>query len=672
MPDIIDLLSSTPPPPTSYQVPLPAPSRRASSTPARPPLLSDDIDISLFTYDDELDNPPKRRRLSDDADNTFSTDVVAKPKPNRSKNSLFLFSDEDIILSSEGPPTRHSPQVDRVLPAAGHVEESDPIVFTSSAPEPSRTTVSRTAEIRRSNTITIDDDDYCGGYQERTSKSTTLSGQAGLRRMVEDIEGFSDELVPPDIDEILQGLPSDGPEASSTRPHFSSRTANLLASLESRSRSGSLGARPSHRTATPREDNDNDDELVVLDDDDAPKQNKRGPRKTSKTTNSADKEAKAREREAAKARRERERQLEKERKQREKEEKAREKAREKQLLSDLTEANKRKVDKKDSTPEMIVDLAMNFEGTDVGTQAMAFMDSLNVEHSFFDSVIPNVVKWRRKVKAHYNDSLGYWEPCPLHIRDEEHVLVLLQAQEFVDMVLTTDPSATDLTTHVSQLRSAYPNCKLIYLIQGLAPWMRKNKSSRNRAYVAEVRREMEQSEDPSSTQAPSRRRKPPNKPETTPPVDDDTIEDALLELQVTHSCLIHHTNVAPESAEWIKNFTEHVSTVPYRRERMDGNDAAFCMDGGQVKSGENKTDTYVKMLQEVNRVTASMAYGVAERYPSVLDLVTGMRRHGPGMLENVKKSTNKNGTLADARIGPAASRRLYKVFMGMNPTSTDI
>jgi crossover junction endonuclease EME1 len=397
-----------------------------------------------------------------------------------------------------------------------------------------------------------------------------------------------------------------------------------------------LGARTSHRTATPREDNDNDNDLVVLDDDDAPKPNKRGPRKTSKTTNSADKEAKAREREAAKARRERERQLEKERKQREKEEKAREKAREKQLLSDLTEANKRKVDKKDSTPEMIVDLAMNFEGTDVGTQAMAFMDSLNVEHSFFDSVIPNVVKWRRKVKAHYNDSLGYWEPCPLHIRDEEHVLVLLQAQEFVDMVLTTDPSATDLTTHVSQLRSAYPNCKLIYLIQGLAPWMRKNKSSRNRAYVAEVRREMEQSEDPSSTQAPSRRRKPANKPETTPPVDDDTIEDALLELQVTHSCLIHHTNVAPESAEWIKNFTEHVSTVPYRRERMDGNDAAFCMDGGQVKSGENKTDTYVKMLQEVNRVTASMAYGVAERYPSVLDLVTGMRRHGPGMLENVK------------------------------------
>jgi crossover junction endonuclease EME1 len=45
------------------------------------------------------------------------------------------------------------------------------------------------------------------------------------------------------------------------------------------------------------------------------------------------------------------------------------------------------------------------------------------------------------------------------------------------------------------------------------------------------------------------------------------------------------------------------------------------------------------MLQEVNRVTASMAYGIAARYPSVVDLVRGMRWHGPSMLEDVKVCT---------------------------------
>jgi crossover junction endonuclease EME1 len=193
-----------------------------------------------------------------------------------------------------------------------------------------------------------------------------------------------------------------------------------------------------------------------------------------------------------------------------------------------------------------------------------------------------------------------------------------------------------LELHVLRLRSAYPDCTVIYLIEGLTAWMRKNRNSRNRAYQAEVLRQYEHPSTEGSTTSRPRSRKTKNKPETTPPVDDDTIEDALLALQVTHSCLIHHSNAPAESAEWIKNFTEHISTIPYRRERMEGNDAAFCMDVGQVKSGEDKLDTFVKMLQEVNRVTASMAYGIAAQYPSVTDLVRGMHMHGPTMLEDVK------------------------------------
>ena len=38
----------------------------------------------------------------------------------------------------------------------------------------------------------------------------------------------------------------------------------------------------------------------------------------------------------------------------------------------------------------------------------------------------------------------------------------------------------------------------------------------------------------------------------------------------------------------------------------------------------------------------------------------------------LQKSANKNGALTDSRIGPAVSKRLYKVFMGLNPSSTDV
>ncbi|CAG8002685.1 unnamed protein product [Penicillium nalgiovense] len=96
------------------------------------------------------------------------------------------------------------------------------------------------------------------------------------------------------------------------------------------------------------------------------------------------------------------------------------------------------------------------------------------------------------------------------------------------------------------------------------------------------------------------------------------------------------------------------------------------MDTGQVKTGVDNKDTFIKMIQEVNRVTAPMAYGIASKYPCVADLTRGMRMHGAMMLEDIKKSANKNGSLTNARIGPAASRRLYKVFTGLDPSSTDI
>ena len=65
-------------------------------------------------------------------------------------------------------------------------------------------------------------------------------------------------------------------------------------------------------------------------------------------------------------------------------------------------------------------------------------------------------------------------------------------------------------------------------------------------------------------------------------------------------------------------------------------ETSFCMDNGQVKTGDDKEDTFVKMLQEIVRVTAPVAYGIAAQYPSVLQLVKGFRKHGPIALEDLK------------------------------------
>ena len=68
-------------------------------------------------------------------------------------------------------------------------------------------------------------------------------------------------------------------------------------------------------------------------------------------------------------------------------------------------------------------------------------------------------------------------------------------------------------------------------------------------------------------------------------------------------------------------------------------ETAFCMDYGQVKTGENQADTFVKMLQEIVRVTLPMARTVADDYPNVVALVRGFREHGPYLLEDLKVRT---------------------------------
>lgn len=598
MPEVIDLLSSTPPQPTEKIQKRFSP---APPPPAVPPssqnFLSSDFDPSIFNYDDiDIERPPnKKLRL------TPETEIVSPAKekdptspPPAANSSLFLFSDDDAVLLPTK--TKNTESATKIYKWNG--EESDPIVFTSSAPEPTRSKI-----VQRVTTVS-----------RTTAKATIIIDDDAIEEFTDPV-GFSDDLLNIEPPRLARGL--------------SDRTANLLASLEDRS------SKTDNRT-TSREPRNNKKTTIVASDDEvsdvniAPTPKKQ--RKTGKATvaDKEAKEAKAKERAAAKVQRERERAEEKERKQKLKEEKARER----QVAADIAEVNKLKIDKTLSTPEMIVHLSSCLEDTSVGNQVKEFMKRLGVECNFFTSSIPSMVKWRRKVVARFNEELGYWEPCPHYIGEEKHVLCLLSAQEFVDMVIADSDSDNTLQLHVLRIKSAYPDCQPIYMIEGLTAWMRKNQNSRNRAFQAEVLRELTGTDSQPPSGAQSRRKA--RKPETTPPVDDDLIEDALLELQVTHSCLIHHTAAPPESATWIKNFTEHISTIPYKLERMDVNDAAFCMDGGQVKTGEDKSDTFIKMLQEVTRVTAPMAYGIATRYPSVVDLVRGMRVHGPSMLEDVK------------------------------------
>ncbi|KAL9610297.1 MAG: hypothetical protein Q9167_004988 [Letrouitia subvulpina] len=92
------------------------------------------------------------------------------------------------------------------------------------------------------------------------------------------------------------------------------------------------------------------------------------------------------------------------------------------------------------------------------------------------------------------------------------------------------------------------------------------------------------------------------------------------------------------------------------------------MESGQFKTGKDKHDTFLCMLQENVRITPTIAHAVARKYPNVNKLVEAMETIGPLALEKLKK----DGEDAEKNIGPVISKRLYKVFMDLDPMTADI
>lgn len=516
--DVVDLLSSDNEAHVPLRVPPTAskPANNASETGFMH--LHDDVDNASAPSDVWPDRPAKRRRLSPT-----------------------LFSDDDTYTLPRLPTTDSNFAQRRKTPNAkaqkertwAVTEESDPIVFTSSI---------------------------------GAGKATSHTRRNGAGKSYSD-DGLSDDSLPDDIISATSRI-----KASA----LSSRTAAVLESLSQPSNRTKTIASREQRTGARTQGKKFQTSCSPSDEESAGVQNKlanprkaAGPSKKPKLTDK-EKAAIAREKEYQKASKAREKGLEKaagkEQKAKEREEdneKKRllkeEKALEKRKNAAKAEVNKSKLDKKDSTPEMIVDLPASINGQQVDIQIKEFLKNLGVDSALYQSSIPNVIKWRRKMKARWDEEQGLWEPIErMEIHDEKHVACLMSATEFTDLAVAQNDNE-DVETHVARLKSAYDGCTPIYIIEGLHSAMQKNKTAENRAYQAKVNSLAQTDDVPSSSQQKARKKRP-----AAEIVDEDIIEDALLRLQVMNGCLVHHTGRDVETAEWVANFTQHISTIPYR------------------------------------------------------------------------------------------------------------
>jgi crossover junction endonuclease EME1 len=205
--------------------------------------------------------------------------------------------------------------------------------------------------------------------------------------------------------------------------------------------------------------------------------------------------------------------------------------------------------------EMIVDLPSSLQGQAVNTQIWKLLRLHHVVAVEYESPVPNVIRWRRKVAKQFNEELGHWEARPQRIDTEKHVMCILSAKEFKDLAIPADDDRESLAKHVAKLTNAYKGCTPMYLIEGLDALIKKSRNARNSAHEAAARNVIGAADGVTPTSGCK-------KDEI---FDEERVADGLLRLQVIHHCMIHETSTSVETAEWVATyFTQHLSTMPYR------------------------------------------------------------------------------------------------------------
>jgi crossover junction endonuclease EME1 len=342
----------------------------------------------------------------------------------------------------------------------------------------------------------------------------------------------------------------------------------------------------------------------------------------------AEKEARRLARQAAKEERDRSKNAAKESKRLEKEEKAKEK----QLADDIATVNTRNFDRKKTTQNMIIDISTSLLEARLGDKIKQYMIRHEVECKPFISDMPDLIKWRRKNYRVWNEEANRFSPRPEHIVNEAHVLCYLHAKTLNELVSTepSDPDALTLDTHVLKLKFAHHGSKPIYLIEGLQSLIASARNAKNREHQALVLQQIPGGSQESSSQPPRRRAKP------APIISEDTIEDALVSLQLHHKILVYHTNTPDESAEWIMQFTQHISTIPEKMDMWRVNSGVnFSFETVEEKADEPQK-IWELMLQTVGGVKIAAAEAIRYKYGDAGTLSRAFRDKGTMMLENVK------------------------------------
>ncbi|CAJ0749295.1 24170_t:CDS:2, partial [Entrophospora sp. SA101] len=340
-----------------------------------------------------------------------------------------------------------------------------------------------------------------------------------------------------------------------------------------------------------------------------------------------------------------------------------EKKAEKQRVKQIQQINKKKFEKFDMTRELIADIeASLMEGT-FGSLIQSNLESKFITINTIQHNISKIIKWRRKVSAEWDDELDAFMPVPEKIHDDVYLMVYLPISELGKII-----GQNSMKDYLQNLKNAFTNKKLIILIEGFEEYCRKKRLHHNRNFTNAVRAKINenQEEDQETNEIQRHKKKQPANNNNLGP-DPEKIEEELIWLQIIGKCSIVHTKDISDTVETIGLFSVDISTIPYKNRNGNLN---FLIEG-QIRTGVDAGDTWLRMLQEIQFVAPSVAKGIVNKYPTIKSLYYAYKRcKDKEEAEKLLTSIEISGIWLGQRgryINKSISKRVYEILMGRNP-----
>ncbi|KAJ7689625.1 hypothetical protein B0H17DRAFT_1066351 [Mycena rosella] len=352
----------------------------------------------------------------------------------------------------------------------------------------------------------------------------------------------------------------------------------------------------------------------------------KAPRKPRKTAEEQAAAKELKEREAAQKKAQKA--LEKEQKAVEKERKAAQIAREKEEKKQYKAANKLVGDKKATLKDMELVFPPSLADSPLHRAFVEHVAQYEMPVSVADGNFVrryDVFSWRRTTNKEYDPLAREWLPVAPYVRVEDMYLVYMTADELARCIQQED----GVKNVVRQVRAVCPG-QIFLMISGLALYLKRKGGIRYS--MAEIER-------------------------------------AVAALQMAEHTHLLYVNSVADAVTRLYDLSADLGIKPYKL--IERAHLPLCADT-QMKTGAGFADTWVKMLEQVHRLTPSAARGIAEAYPNASALFkayegapTGKAREE--LLAGCRVKHRTDGVERPRPLGSALSQVVGTVMYGTDP-----